>query len=70
MHRRRKDIRTETRLCAVCGEGRGGVLYVSWQPAGRLSRRRIDERWRWRCLECGSRTPTSTGAQHRGTSTS
>lgn len=64
VRRRREDVRTERRPCVVCGDERDSVLYLSWQPAGRLSRRRLDERLRWRCLACGTRTLASV--QDRG----
>jgi len=44
----------------VCGEEHECVLYESWQPAGRLSRRRLDVHWRWQCPECGTRVPATS----------
>lgn len=59
MRRQRQSYGTATRFCAVCGAERSCVLYQSWERPGRLSRRRVDVRWRWQCLHCDTRIPAT-----------
>ena len=55
---RRREAHAEQVLhCLLCDDDRTFVLYESWGRTSLISRRRLDVRWRWECLSCGTRVP-------------